>query len=106
MVGCITLKTIKDTFFVPGQKWHVVRSNDPAFVVHGNCGDTVMLPKNADTIREVIAVKSKEVVWKLPEGGTLHMEFPKASQIIDAWGGHLKFQYDNGAIVTLDLLPN
>ena len=103
MIGTMTLKMIKE-MFQPGQRWHVVRKSAP-LVVHGNAGTTVMGNKHADEIRVVEKVGSKDIIFLTPDGERYWTAFPKAREVIDAWGGHLKFAYDNQVEVTLDLIP-
>ena len=86
------LKEIKAMFAV-GQRWRVTREGGKPLVVHGNLGTTTLPANNGATTRQVEQVKSCEVVWTKPDGKTVHMPYPKATDMIEARDGFLKFKY-------------
>lgn len=88
--------------FAPGQKWAASRLGKDV-VVNGNLGQTVLPAKNVfNETREVVKVGALDLVWKVGEK-QLFTQWPKKSEILEARAGYLKFQYDNGVIVTLSL---
>ena len=101
----MTIKEIK-AMFTPGQKWAASRTGK-ALVVNGNLGQSVIPANNVfNEPREVIKVGSRDIVWKVstPSGfKQLFTEWPKASQVLEARAGYLKFQYDNDVTVELSL---
>lgn len=99
----MTLKEIKSQF-QPGQKWRASRVGR-ALVVHGNLGTTVLPDKNVEgQVRELVKAGSVDLVWKIEgQERNLFTKWPKASEIIEARPGYLKFAYDNGVVVTLEL---
>ena len=91
----MTLKAIKAMFIV-GERWHVIRTDPKGLTIHPNVGPDVVIPPSvADENRTILKVGSNYVVWKRNNNpDPLYMNWPKASQIIEAHEGFLNFTYD------------
>jgi hypothetical protein len=99
----MTLNEIKSMFAV-GQIWTVIREGNRPLVINGNLGQTIMPAINGVEIRKVCAVKSKELVFsRTGQTRLIYTAFPKASEVVEARPGFLKFTYDNGTTITMQL---
>lgn len=77
----MTLEDIK-AMFQPGQEWEAVNTHMP----------------KASGVRKVVQVLTTQMVWANHLGPKFWMQFPKASQVIEARDGFLKFDlYEAGA---------
>jgi hypothetical protein len=96
----VTLKEIKALFTV-GQVVTAIREGGLPLTVYGNTGVTVLGPNKCMERRTVHAVKSAEWVFTRPDGKNIHTTYPKASEVVEARAGFVKFRYSNGVVVTL-----
>jgi hypothetical protein len=99
----MTLAQIKQLFPV-GQRVNVTRDGDKPLIVVGNLGNTVLPANNGAGERTITAVKSTEWVMLRPDGRSVHTDYPKASEVMEARVGLVKFKYDNGTIITIEAL--
>ena len=88
----MTLAQIKAMFQL-GQRWHGIR----------NCSHP---EKVRNEMRTVVQIRSREVVFELPNGTLWHTQLPKASEVKEARPGFLRFGYafnpDIEVILTLE----
>jgi hypothetical protein len=71
-------------------------------VIVGNTGTTVLPPRNGTEERTIKAARGKDWVMTKADGRDIYTPHPKASEILDARPGRLKFKYDNGTVVTIE----
>jgi len=92
--------------FKPGDKWHAVREEEAAKIV-GNLGTTILPGRHRDEVREVLKLGSREIVFRLEDGKSYYTPWPKASEVIEAREGFLKFALNEGrTVVTLTKLAS
>jgi hypothetical protein len=98
----MTRSEIRAMFMVgKGKVWLASRTG-ANIVIHGNAGAITF--KNNDVANErrrIVAVRSKDVVWARQGKEDVYMDYPKASEILEARAGYLKFKYAEGPIVEL-----
>lgn len=86
----MTLRAIKEQF-KPGEQWHCIREEKRPSLP--NCVDR-------DEIRTVKSNGATYLTWELQhDARTYETKWPKASEIIDARPGFLKFHYFDGGVV-------
>lgn len=90
--------------FHPGQRVTVTREGNTPLAIVGNLGNTVIPAKNGDENRVVKAARSSDWVFTKADGRDVYTTHPKASEIIEAQPRRVKFRYDNGTIVTIQVL--
>lgn len=87
----MTLQSIKAQF-KPGDNWHCIREEKRPNMPH--CIDR-------NEVRTVKSTGGKYLTWTLPDGRNYESPWPKASEILDARDGFVKFHYfDGGVIIT------
>lgn len=85
----MTLKQIK-IMFSPGDAWQVQRICET--VPGTDCNEH----------RTIVAVRTRCLVSKRPDGKDIETEWPKAPEILEARDGFLKLRYEGwGTVVTL-----
>jgi hypothetical protein len=80
----------------------VTRAGNTPILIVGNTGNTTLPANNGQEIRTIAMVTSREWVTKKLDGKCVWTTFPKASEVLEAKVGYVKFQYDNGTIVTIE----
>jgi hypothetical protein len=88
--------------FVVGQQVLVTRAGNTPILIVGNVGNTTLPANNGQEIRTIAMITSKEWVTKKSDGKCVWTTFPKASEVLEAKVGYVRFQYDNGTIVTIE----
>ena len=91
----MTLKQIKAMFTV-GSRWTLTRLS-PQAVIYGNLGNTPIQPETKTENRTVARLASECLVTTTNDR-TIYTTWPKASEVMEASDGHLKFQYADGGV--------
>jgi len=97
----MTIKAIKE-MFKSGVRWSC-RRQGPGFMINGNGVRTFVPDSDVTDTRTVFTAKS-QLVWTRDQGNKLYTEWPKATEVIEAAPGHLKFRYNNGVVCTFSIL--
>jgi len=86
----MTINEIKAQF-KPGSKWHAIRESDHDVIIHGNAGPVVLTAKHTETDRIVEKCGSKDIVFLMESGKRYWTPIPKASHILEARPGFIRF---------------
>jgi len=90
------------SMFAAGDVVVVTREGNTPFTIVGNTGTTVMPANNGTERRTIKACRSGDWVMTKEDGRDIYTTHPKASEVIEAHPGQVKFKYSNGTIVTIE----